>query len=212
MRVHAQQQVLQHDGPPLVGDLECVGPRRRRLAASAVGLVRLQVAVGEEHVESLHARAVVELAALDRLLHRDGDLTVECREVAEARAVILRARDNHAELLDDLVDAACGAHGFPAASLASAPSEVGTLASHAEVPGPSAKHLMQERGWRRVLMVSHDYHLARIHMTSRRAGVNAVTVPAHEPQLLLSKPRFIAREVLVWLWYFARPAARSYQR
>lgn len=36
---------------------------------------------------------------------------------------------------------------------------------------------------------------------------DATAGSARESRALLAKPHFIAREVLAWLWYFARPGA-----
>lgn len=64
--------------------------------------------------------------------------------------------------------------------------------------------LARERGWTRVLLVSHDYHLARIHLLSRDLGVEAFTVPAVESGPWPSKPWFVFREVAAWTWHFLR--------
>jgi vancomycin permeability regulator SanA len=64
--------------------------------------------------------------------------------------------------------------------------------------------LAQVHGWRRVLLVSHDYHLARISMSARRAGLDAATVPAEEPVPLGPKPWFVLREMAAYAFYYAR--------
>ncbi len=69
----------------------------------------------------------------------------------------------------------------------------------------SVRRLAEVHGWGSVLMVSHDYHLARIQMTSRKAGLRVFTVPAVEPKRLLSKPWFTLRETAAWAAYFIRP-------
>ncbi len=62
--------------------------------------------------------------------------------------------------------------------------------------------ILRERGWRRVMAVSHAYHLPRVKMTYARAGVEVFTVPVKEP--LRGTPRFAAREVLaLWAYYLA---------
>ena len=68
----------------------------------------------------------------------------------------------------------------------------------------SVGRLAAERGWTRILMVSHDYHLARISLASRRAGLGAVTVPAREARPLLAKPWFVLREMAAYALYFVR--------
>ncbi len=90
--------------------------------------------------------------------------------------------------------------GVPADALVLDETGIDTAASIRAVRG-----LARERGWRRLLMVSHDYHLARIHLASERAGLRIFTVPARESRFLLKKPWFVAREVAAWGWYFLRP-------
>lgn len=70
-----------------------------------------------------------------------------------------------------------------------------------------ARALAREHGWSRVLMVSHDYHLARIHLLCHRAGLNVATVPAEESGPWPSKPLFVGREVVAWAWWYLRPSA-----
>jgi len=66
----------------------------------------------------------------------------------------------------------------------------------------TAARLARERGWRRVLMVSHNYHLSRISMLSHRAGLAACTVPAHETRPLTLKPYYVQRELAAWVYYW----------
>ncbi len=68
----------------------------------------------------------------------------------------------------------------------------------------AAQALATERGWSRVLMVSHDYHLARIKLLSHRAGLQALTVPAQESVAWPSKPLFVGREVIAWAYWYLR--------
>jgi len=68
----------------------------------------------------------------------------------------------------------------------------------------NTKRIAQARGWSRVLMVSHDYHLARIKLVSERVDLCAYTVPADESQVWDGKSRFVLREVLAWGYAFAR--------
>ncbi len=57
-------------------------------------------------------------------------------------------------------------------------------------------------GPRRVLAVSHWYHLPRIKMTYQRAGRDVLTAPARESRTLQALPYYIAREVAaVWVYY-----------
>ncbi|NQT21505.1 MAG: YdcF family protein [Planctomycetes bacterium] len=68
----------------------------------------------------------------------------------------------------------------------------------------SAKALARRHGWRRLLMVSHDYHLSRISALSHRAGLVAYTVPAHETRALTMKPYYIQREIAAWIYYYLK--------
>lgn len=54
----------------------------------------------------------------------------------------------------------------------------------------------------RVLVVSHDYHLARVRMAFHDAGVTALTVPAQETRPLTKLPWFVLREVPAFWVYF----------
>ncbi len=69
----------------------------------------------------------------------------------------------------------------------------------------AAAALARERGWGRVLMVSHDYHCARIKLACARQGLRAYTVPAVEPLPLLGKPYYIFRELVAMAWYWVHP-------
>jgi uncharacterized SAM-binding protein YcdF (DUF218 family) len=58
---------------------------------------------------------------------------------------------------------------------------------------------------RRVLAVSHFYHLPRIKMTYRRAGWEAYPVPTRERYTLTILSHLIAREVAALWGYYLRP-------
>lgn len=66
--------------------------------------------------------------------------------------------------------------------------------------------MARARGWQAVMMVSHDYHCARIKLASARQGLVAYTVPAVEPQPLAKKAWFVARELVAFAWYWVHPA------
>jgi len=91
------------------------------------------------------------------------------------------------------------AQGVPAAALIL--DETGRN-SHGTVR--KALALSRAHGWKRVLLVSHDYHLARLQLLCRRAGVEAFTVPARESAPWAGKHWFIGREVLAWSWWYLR--------
>lgn len=66
--------------------------------------------------------------------------------------------------------------------------------------------LARERGWSRVLVVSHDYHLARVRLLAARAGLVVRTVPARETCPPGWKASAVVREVVA---YVAAWAVRS---
>jgi uncharacterized SAM-binding protein YcdF (DUF218 family) len=65
--------------------------------------------------------------------------------------------------------------------------------------------ILADRGWDRVLAVSHFYHLPRIKMAYARAGIEVYTVPAEETHVLLKLPYYLAREVAALWLYYLRP-------
>ncbi len=69
-----------------------------------------------------------------------------------------------------------------------------------------AARLARERGWRRVLVVSHDYHLARVRLLADREGLVVRTVPADETRGGGWKCAAIPREVLALTAAWALPS------
>ena len=64
----------------------------------------------------------------------------------------------------------------------------------------------REHGVRRVLAVSHFYHLPRIKMSYARVGQEVYTVPAREGAVLTKLPYLMAREVAaLWVYYLWPP-------
>lgn len=61
--------------------------------------------------------------------------------------------------------------------------------------------LLVALGCRRVLAVSHFYHLPRVKLAHRHAGLEVYTVPAQESRGLLQMPWLVAREVVA-LWTY----------
>jgi uncharacterized SAM-binding protein YcdF (DUF218 family) len=53
-------------------------------------------------------------------------------------------------------------------------------------------------GHKRVLAVSHSYHLPRIKLSFQQQGGRAYTVPAHETRTLIRLPWYMARETLAF--------------
>lgn len=67
----------------------------------------------------------------------------------------------------------------------------------------TTKKLAKQHGWKTILVVSHDYHLARIQLCCSQQKLSVFTIPAQESYFLTAKPYFIAREVAAWLYYWA---------
>ena len=65
--------------------------------------------------------------------------------------------------------------------------------------------LLDRMGARRVLVVSHFYHLPRIKMTYQRAGREVYTVPARESYVLRQMPHYMLREIAALWVYYLRP-------
>jgi uncharacterized SAM-binding protein YcdF (DUF218 family) len=65
--------------------------------------------------------------------------------------------------------------------------------------------LFHRLGIRRVLVVSHFYHLPRLKMTYGRAGWNVYTVPSRDQRLHASVPYLVTREVAALWAYYLRP-------
>ena len=58
---------------------------------------------------------------------------------------------------------------------------------------------------RQLLVVSHAYHLPRVDLEFRRAGLRVATVPAEETRTLARLPQFVAREVAAYWHSTFRP-------
>jgi|SRR6266850_53320 len=67
--------------------------------------------------------------------------------------------------------------------------------------------LFKKIGAKRVLTVSHFYHLPRIKMAYQRQGLEVYTVPAKESYFLRQTPYSVAREVAAFWAYYLRPLA-----
>ena len=65
--------------------------------------------------------------------------------------------------------------------------------------------LFRRYRYRRVLAVSHFFHLPRIKMAYKRAGFEIYTVPAKETYILKSMPYLIMRETAALWFYYLRP-------
>ena len=67
--------------------------------------------------------------------------------------------------------------------------------------------MFDELGCRRVLAVSHAYHLPRVKLAYQRAGRDVYTVPAKESYVLKAMPYYVTREVAALWCYYLRPLA-----
>jgi len=65
--------------------------------------------------------------------------------------------------------------------------------------------IFERFAFRRVLAVSHYFHLPRIKMTYQRSGVEVYTTPAKESYILRQTPFLLLRELAAWWVYYWRP-------
>jgi vancomycin permeability regulator SanA len=65
--------------------------------------------------------------------------------------------------------------------------------------------MFERLGLKRVLVVSHFYHLPRIKMTYQRERWEVYTVPAKESYVLTEMPKYILREMAALWVYYLRP-------
>jgi len=65
--------------------------------------------------------------------------------------------------------------------------------------------LFRQHGFKRVLAVSHYFHLPRIKLAYQRAGVDVFTVPAKQKNRLPNRHFMMVREVVALWAYYARP-------
>lgn len=94
----------------------------------------------------------------------------------------------------------CLERGIPESALILDPSGANTLASVQAVAELAARE-----GFGSFLMVSHDYHLARIKMFAERQGLRVYTVPAEETRPLLKKAKFVVRELAALVFWYVSP-------
>ncbi|MBI2898787.1 MAG: YdcF family protein [Planctomycetes bacterium] len=102
----------------------------------------------------------------------------------------------------------------PRLVLSGAPDEVDDMAAIArreKVPdsaivrddaGVNTAATLRNLRSRRVLAVSHDYHLARIKLAAGRMGIECATVPCAETRPLTRKAWYVAREVAAFPYYY----------
>jgi vancomycin permeability regulator SanA len=73
----------------------------------------------------------------------------------------------------------------------------------------AAAAIAHRHGFRRLLAVSHFYHLRRIKLQAQTAGLAVYTVPARQGDPLVQLPRFVAREVVACWYYYLRGLASA---
>ncbi|MGE0190530.1 MAG: YdcF family protein [Planctomycetota bacterium] len=192
-------------------------PRSRGLAANAVlgvavvgmGLVSVLAHllwIGGTRFDPTRGDAIVVLGA--RVTH-DGrastalrDRTVEaCRAYAAGdpgRPLVLSGGlgEGAPRSEPSVMARLCRERGVPAERLVLDESGVDTHATARAVA-----ELARERGWRSVLVVSHDYHVARVRWALEREGVVSYTLPCRETQRWPTKPFAVMREVAAYLAY-----------
>ena len=93
-------------------------------------------------------------------------------------------------------------HGVPPEAIELDPHGVDTAATVA-----NTAQLSRDQSHGRILAVSHTYHLPRIKLCYRRAGLDVFTVPATQQQPLQRQTWYCVREMAALWWYYARPLA-----
>jgi uncharacterized SAM-binding protein YcdF (DUF218 family) len=68
----------------------------------------------------------------------------------------------------------------------------------------NTEEIFDARRLKRVLVVSHNYHLPRVKLAYRRVGHEVYTVPAEQSRGLVRTPYYVAREVAALWVYWAR--------
>jgi hypothetical protein len=110
--VDAQKQMLQDQKPPARGRLKGNLPRFAHRLTQAKTLHRLNVAIGKNDIEPLHARAVIKTAGGNIVFHLDGHLPIERRKETETAILAAGSRHDLVELRDDFVYRVSG-HASP---------------------------------------------------------------------------------------------------
>jgi uncharacterized SAM-binding protein YcdF (DUF218 family) len=94
------------------------------------------------------------------------------------------------------------AHGVPPQAIEADRDGVNTAATVA-----NTARLCRDQSHGRILAVSHAYHLPRIKLCYRRAGLEVFTVPAVQEQPLQRQTWYCLREMAALWWYYGRPLA-----
>ena len=75
------------------------------------------------------------------------------------------------------------------------------IGQHNQITARAVAEMARERGWTSVLVVSHDYHVARVRWALEREGIVSYTLPCEETHAWGSKPLAVFREVAAFLAY-----------
>ena len=182
--------------------------RTAPLWLGALGLTLHIVAVGltdyarPADAAVVFGAAVRENGAASQALRDRTETAVRLYQAGLVERIVLSGgRDPKAPCSEPACMAAiCRDHGVPAEALILDEVGVDTRATIRSTHALAATH-----GWDGVLMVSHDYHLARIQVAAHKAGLRASTVPAREPRVLWKKPLYVLRELAAFGLYWLRP-------
>jgi uncharacterized SAM-binding protein YcdF (DUF218 family) len=161
----------------VLAQVEAVGATDYRARADAVVVLGARV-----HADGTPSGALADRVRTACTLWRDGLAPV---------LVLSGGRDRDAVASEpEAMRAVARAQGVPDAALVLDEGGVDTAATVR-----FAAALARDRGWRRVLVVSHDYHLARVRLLADREGLAVRTVPATESAAASWKHAARAREV-----------------
>lgn len=117
------------------------------------------------------------------------------------RALVMSGGPGEPEAMERLARS----HGVPAAALIADPAGHNTRATARNLAELSRRH-----GWRRVLAVSHGYHLTRVKIACLQEGIDVRTVPCRETFPPADRWRQLGRECAGFYAYvFGLDGARS---
>jgi len=107
VRVDANQQLLHHDWIPARRGVKRHLPAQRRLLPSAELFKRLEITIGEVHVQPFHARAILEPSAGDAVFHGARHAAIQRGEVAQPALLFPRPVNDSVKSADYLIDCLC---------------------------------------------------------------------------------------------------------
>lgn len=174
-------------GAPCAGDP--VRPRRPALGGASVLAAGLLLAAAQiTAVGATDYRASADaILVLGSRVHADGRPSGSLRDRTTTAAALWHAglapvlvlsggRGADAPVSEPAAMARlCRESGLPEQALI---QDLSGLTTEASIH--TLARLARERGWREVLVVSHDYHLARVRLLAAREGLRVRTVPVRE--------------------------------